>query len=96
MSLIRVMWNPNLVIMFSYINLVATSLLNDSIGSTFVDFVTYSRTMIMYLALVLYPGFGKDPTKSISYISNVRLGVMDIWGISFCFKGLPILYNYHI
>ena len=41
----------------------------------------------------LWPGLGKGPKKSMAHISKVKLGFMDIKGISCCFKGLPSLWN---
>lgn len=58
-SLIRVKGQPNLVIIFSYINLDATSLVHDSIGFVSSHFVTYSTVVIMYLAPILRPESGK-------------------------------------
>lgn len=87
------MWNPNILIMFSYINMVATSFVQDATRSTSTHLVIYSTVVIMYLAHVLYLGFGKGPTKSISHISSVKQGLMEIRGISFYFRGLPILWH---
>ena len=58
-SLIRVKGHPNLVIMFSYINLAATSFVQEWIGSTSAHLVTYSIAVIMYLAPGIFPCFGK-------------------------------------
>ena len=57
LSLIRVIGHQNLVIIFSYRNFTTTSLVHDSIGSTFSHFVTYSTVVIMYIEHVLYPKF---------------------------------------
>ena len=90
-SLIRFKGHPNIVIMFSYINLVATYFVQEWIGSSFSYLVTYSTAVIMYLALVLFPCFGKGTIKSMAKVSNVRLGLMGRRGISFFYKGRPIL-----
>ena len=63
LSLIRVKGQPNMVIIFSSINLVANSLVHDSIGYVSTAFSTYSTIVIMYLALVLSPRLGKVPIK---------------------------------
>ena len=75
-SLIRFKGHPNLVIIFSYINLVATSFVQEWTGSASAHLVTYSTTVIMYLAPVLFPCFGKGPIKSMAQVSKVRLGLM--------------------
>ena len=81
-----------LVIMFSYINFVATCFVQECTGSTSTYLVTYSTTVIMYLAPILFPCFGKRPIKSIAQVSKVRLGLMGKRGISFFCNGWPILW----
>ena len=49
----RVRGKPNIVMMFSYFNFVANSLVHESTSSTLAHFVTYSTTVIMYHAPVL-------------------------------------------
>ena len=88
-SLIRVIGNPNLVIIFSQINLAVISLEHVSTGSTSAHLVTYSTTVIMYLALVLFAGIENGPMKSMAQISNVKLGFTDIEGISVLGRGRP-------
>ena len=88
-SLIRVSGHPNWVMIFSYINLAATSLEHVSIGSASTHLVTYSIAVIMYLAPVLFAGIGNGPMKSMAQISNVKLGFTDIKGISVLGRGRP-------
>ena len=38
------------------------------------NLVTYSTTVMIYLALVLFAGIGNGPMKSMAQISNVKLG----------------------
>ena len=61
LSLINVLGQPNHIIMFSYMNFVATSFVQDSTGSPSSDLVTYSIDVITYLDLILRPDFGKGP-----------------------------------
>ena len=77
-SLIKVSGNPILVIIFSYINLASISLEHVSTGSASTHLVTYSATVIIYLAHVLFVGIGNGPMKSMAQISNVKLGFIDI------------------
>ena len=77
-SLIKVIGHPNLVIMFSEINLAAISLEHVSTGSASTHLVTYSTAIIMYLAPVLFVGIGNGPMKSMAQISNFKLGFTDI------------------
>ena len=79
--------------MFSYINLVATSFVQEWTGSTSSHLVTYSTTIIMYLAPVLFPCFGKGPIKPMAQVSKVRLGLMGRRGISFFYNDRPILWK---
>ena len=88
-SLIKVIEHPNLVIMFSYMNLAATSLEQVSTGSPSAHLVTYSIVVMIYLAPVLFIGTGNGPIKLIAHISNVRLGFTDIKGISVLGSGRP-------
>ena len=91
--MIRVKGHPNLVIMFSYINLVATSFVQEWIGFASSHLVTYSTTVIMYLVPILFPCFGKGPIKSMAQVSKVRIGLMGMRGISFFCNGQPILWQ---
>ena len=59
-SLIKVRGKQNLVIIFSYMNLAATSLEQVSTGSTSAHLVTYSTTVMIYLAPILLPGLEMD------------------------------------
>ena len=70
-------------------NLAAISLEHVSTGSASAHLVTYSIVVIMYLAPVLFAGIGNGPMKSMAQISNVRLGFIDINGISVLGKGQP-------
>ena len=65
-SLIKVIVHTNLVIMFSYMNLVATSLEQVSTCSTSAHLVTYSIFVMIYLAPVLFGGIGNGPIKLIA------------------------------
>ena len=58
-----------------------------STGSASAHLVTYSTAVIMYLAPVLFVGIGNGPMKSMAQISNVKLGINDIKGISMLGKG---------
>ena len=89
LSLIKVIPKPNLVIIFSYINLDATSFVQDLAGFAYAHLVTYSTIVIMYLDLILCPDFGNGPTKYMVQISKVKLGFMEIRGILCNFKGFP-------
>ena len=60
-----------------------------SAGSSSAHLVTYSTTVIMYLAPVLFVGMGNGPMKSMAQISNVKLGFTDIKGISVLGRGQP-------
>ena len=88
-SLIKVTGQPNLIMIFSYMNLVATSLEKVSIGSVSAHLVTYSTAVMMYLAPVLFAGIGNGPMKSMAQILNVKLGFTDIKGISMLGRGQP-------
>ena len=77
--------------MFSYINLDATSFVQEWTGSAFYHLVTYSTAVIMYLAPVLFPCFGKGPIKFMAQVSKVRLGLIGRRGNSFFYNGWPIL-----
>ena len=88
-SLINVSGHPNLVIMFSYIKLGGTSLEHVLMGSASAHLVTYSTAVIIYLAPDRLAGIGNSPMKSIAQISNVRLGFIDIKGISVLGRGRP-------
>ena len=81
-SLIRVIGHPNLVMIFSWINLAAISLEHVSTGSASAHLVTYSTAVMMYLSPILFAGIGNGPMKSMAQISNVKLGFTDIKGIS--------------
>ena len=85
--MIRVSGQPNLVIMFSYMNLEATSLEQVSTGSASAHLVTYSTVVMMYRAPVHLDGTGNGPMKSIAQISNAKLGFTNIKGISILGKG---------
>ena len=61
----RVRGHPNLVIIFLYINLVATSLEHASNGLELAHLVTYSIAVIIYLALIRRPRIGNNLTNSI-------------------------------
>ena len=73
--------HPNRVMIFSYMNLAATSLEHVSTGSASAHLVTYSTAVIIYLTPDHLVGIGNSPMKSIAQISNVRLGFTDIKGI---------------
>lgn len=79
--------------MFTYMNFAATSFVQDSIGYAYDDLITYSIVIMIYLALVWRPGLGKGPTKFMAHISKVKLGFIDINGISCCLKCLPSLWH---
>ena len=69
-------------------NLAAISLEHVLTGFAFTHLVTYSTTVIIYLAPVLFAGIGNgDPMKSMAQISNVKLGFTDIKGISVLGRG---------
>ena len=70
-------------------NLAATSLEHVSTGSTSAHLVTYSTVVIIYLTPDHLAEIGKGPMKSIAQISNVRLGFIDIKGISVLGRGRP-------
>ena len=74
-------------------NLVATAFMQDYTGFSSSHFMTYITTIIMYLAPILFPCFGKEPIKFMSQVSNVRLGIMGRRGISFFCNGQPILWK---
>ena len=88
-SLIKVNGQPNLVIMFSYMNLVATSLEYFLTSFASSHLVTYSNAVMMNRAPVLLARTRNGPMKSIAQISNVRLGFTDIKGISVLGKARP-------
>ena len=88
-SLINVRGHPNRVMMFSYINLAATSLEHVSAGSVSAHLVTYSTAVIIYLAPDILVGIGNGPMKSIAQILNVRPGFTNIKGISMLGRGRP-------
>ena len=73
--------------MFSYINLAATSLKHVSMGSASAHLVTYSTAVIIYLALDLFAKIGNGHMKPIAHISNVRLGFTNIKGICVIDRG---------
>ena len=87
--LIKVNGQPNIVIIFSYINLVATSLERVSTGSASAHLVTYSTVVMIYHAPILLARTVNGPIKLIAQISNVRLGFTKIKGISVLGKGQP-------
>ena len=72
--------HPNLVAMFSYINLASISLEQVSIGYASTHLIRYLTVVIIYLAPIHPPGIGNGPMKSIPHISNFRLGFTDIMG----------------
>ena len=88
-SLIRVSGHPNLVMIFSLINLAAISLEHVSSGSASSHLVTYSTAVIMYLTPIPFVGMGNGPMKSMAQISNVKLGFTDIKGIYVLGRGRP-------
>ena len=92
-SLIRFKGNSNLVIMFSYINLVATSFVQEWTGFASSHLVTYSTLVIMYLAPIIFPCFGKGTVKYMVQVSKDRLGIMGRRGISFFYNGQPTLWQ---
>ena len=63
------------------------------IGFASSHLVTYSIVVIMYLAHVLFPCFGKGPINYMAQVSKVRLGIMGRRGISFFCNGQPILWQ---
>ena len=69
-SLIRVSGHPNMVMIFSYINLTIISLEHVSTSSTSAHLVTYSTAVMIYLAPILFAGIGNGPMKSMAQISN--------------------------
>ena len=75
--------------MFSYMNLATTSLEHVSTGSASSHLVTYSTAVIIYLVPDLLAGIGNGPMKSLVQISNVRIGFIDIRGISVLVRGQP-------
>ena len=77
------------MIILSYMNLAATSLEQVSTGSASTHLVTYSTAVMIYLALDRRAGTGNGPMKSIAQISNVRLGFIEIRGISVLDSGRP-------
>ena len=79
--------------MFSYMKFVAASFVQEWIGSPSAHLVTYSIVVIMYLAPILIPCFGKGPIRFMAQVSNVRLGLMERRGISFFYNGQPILWQ---
>ena len=89
LSPIRVIWHPNLVIIFSYINLVSISLEHVLTGYASSHLVTYSTAVIMYYAPVLFVGMGNGPMNLMTQISNVKLGFTNIKGISVLGRGRP-------
>ena len=66
---------------------MAISLEHVSTSSASAHLVTYSTTVSMYLAPVLFAGMGNGPMKLITQISNVKLGFTDIKGISLLGRG---------
>ena len=70
-------------------NLAATSLEHVSTGSASAHLVTYSTTVMIYLAPDRRAGTGNGPMKSIAQISNVILGFIEIRGISMLGSGRP-------
>ena len=86
-SLIKVIGQPNIMIMFSYMNLAATSLEQVSTGSASAHLVTYSTAVIMYLAPVHFAGIGNGRMKSMAQISYIKIGFTNIKGISILGRG---------
>ena len=70
-------------------NFAATSLEHVSTGSASAHLVTYSTAVMIYLAPDRRAGTGNGPMKSIAQISNVKLGLTDIRGISVLGRGRP-------
>lgn len=60
-SLINVSGHSNLVMIFSYINLVATTCVHDSTCPASTHFVKYVMAAIIYLDPVHRPGVGNGP-----------------------------------
>ena len=79
----------NLVIIFIYINFMATSLEHVSIGSVSSHLVTYSTAIIVCHGPILLSSIWNGTIISISQISNVKLGFTDIKGITVLGRGLP-------
>ena len=90
-SLITVTGHPNLVMMFSQMNLASTSFVHEGTGYASAHLVTYSTIIIIYLAPILFPCFGKGPIKSIDQVSKVKLGIIGKRGISLSGSGQPNL-----
>ena len=70
-------------------NLASTSLEQISTGFASSHLVTYSTTIIMYLAPVIFASIGNGPMKSMAQISNVKIGFTNIKGISLLGRGRP-------
>ena len=58
-------------------------------GSTSDHLVTYSTTIIIYLAPILFAGIGNGHMRSMAQISNVKLGFTNIKGISMLGRDQP-------
>ena len=60
-----------------------------STGFASTHLVTLATAVIMYLAPALFAGIGNGPMKSMAQISNVKLGFIEIKGISVLDRGRP-------
>ena len=65
------------------------SLEHVSTGLASAHLVTYSTAVMIYLAPVHFAGIGNGPMKSMAQISNVKIGFIDIKGISVLGSGRP-------
>jgi hypothetical protein len=83
--------HPNLVIMSSNINHAAIVALKSLTNLTSAHLVKYSVTVIMYLALVRFPGGFMGPTKSMDHFSNACRVICGASGISSLWDGFPTL-----
>ena len=80
--------------MFSYINLVVISLEKYSTGSSSSHLVTYSTVVMIYHAPVHLASVKYGPMKSITQISNVKLGFTNIKGIHVLGRGRPSCWHW--
>ena len=92
-SLIKITGHPNLLMMFSKRNCAAVAASQFLTALASAHLVRYSVPVIIYLALVRFPGGLIGPTKSISHLSNARSVTYGRSGISSHREGFPTLWQ---
>jgi hypothetical protein len=91
--LIKVSGQPNLVMMFLYINFTTTSLVKISTISTLTHILIHSTTIMICFVHVLFPLLGNSPINSMDGILKGRLGFINGKGISSLLVRLLILLH---